>query len=46
LEYLTDGVITTAGSGMATNLLTNADAVVTLAQRLGPIYDAILKFFL
>ncbi|MFT6583202.1 MAG: hypothetical protein ACJAU6_003655 [Alphaproteobacteria bacterium] len=46
LAYLTGGVITVVATDVGVNLLTNADAAVTLAQRLGPIYDAILKFFL
>ena len=46
LAYLTGSVIAAVGSGVAINLLTNAEAALTLAQRLGPIYDAILKLFL
>lgn len=46
LAYLTGGIITTVGSGVAVSLLTAPGAAVTFAQRLQPIYEMILKFFL
>ena len=46
MAFLTGSVITGTSAAIAASLLTAPEAAVTLAGRLQPIFDAILKFFL
>ena len=46
LAYLTGSLITAVSGGVMINILTAPDAAVTLAQRLKPLFDLILSYFM
>lgn len=46
LAYITGGVVSAVSAGVVVNLLTAPEAAITLAARLKPLFESILRFFL
>ncbi|MEQ8305156.1 MAG: toll/interleukin-1 receptor domain-containing protein [Hoeflea sp.] len=46
MVYVAGGIISAIGGGVIINLLTAPDAAATLAARLKPLYDLMVKFFM
>ena len=46
LTYLTGSILTGISAGIAANLLTSTDAARTLAQKLRPLFERLIQFFL
>jgi hypothetical protein len=46
LTYLTGSILTGVAAGISANLLTSAEAARTLAQKLQPLFERLVKFFM